>query len=126
MFPRSFYRPNSCPATEIHLHRDCIYTFRNEGWQLVAHEWKAKTWDGKEGVGDLVFKKGNIYLVIECKRKAKPKVYDQAVFYSKAWAQKHIGKIVLYGVWTCSTQELLGRLVIANFCTLCIDKNKRE
>lgn len=124
MFPRSFYRPHNCPSTELHLHRDCIYAFKNVGWQLVAHEWKAKTWEGKEGVGDLVFKKGNIYLVIECKRKSKPKVYDQAIFYSKAWAQRNVGKIVLYGIWTCKSQELLGRVIIANFCTLCIDKNK--
>lgn len=113
LFPRSYYANRPCPSTELVLHRDCIRTFHNYGWNVIAHEWKAKTHDGRNGVGDLVFQRGRTFLVMECKRRDKQKVYDQAAYYAQAWAEKEdvFATIVLFGIWTCKHQELLGRLV---------------
>lgn len=108
----SFYGSGTCPATELQLHRDCVGVFRRMGWKLVAHEWPTKY--GRTGVGDLVFRRANVYFVMECKRRHKQKVYEQAVFYAHAWRHKHaarcLGMIVLYGIWTCQHQVVLGRL----------------
>lgn len=110
----SFYRTDACPRTELQLHKDCVRVFKRTGWKLVAHEWPVKMRNGRAGVGDLVFRRANVYFVMECKRRHKQKVYDQAVFYATAWnervAARYLGAIVLYGVWTCRSQEVLGRL----------------
>ena len=113
LLPKPYYTHISkspCPPSESILQRDCIKCFRSVGWKVAAHEWKAVRRDGKMGVGDLVFKKGNVAVVIECKRRTKQKVFDQAVFYSHAWAETNPSHIVLYGIWTCKEQQLLGRI----------------
>ena len=128
LLPHSFYKyAQTTPRNELEMHEDCIRCFRRLGWKLVAHEWKAKHQNGKHGVGDLVFQRGKVFVVMECKRRNKQKVYDQAVFYAMAWAHMHrkkCGNVTLYGVWTLSTQELLGRLYLANFCALNIGEKE--
>jgi hypothetical protein len=82
------------------------------GWQLVAHEWDVYPGRNDHGKGDLVFKKHNQYLVLECKRKNGPKVYEQAQFYASAWSINHVHEphIVIYGVWTYHHQEIIGTI----------------
>lgn len=124
LFARPFYIKHPLPATELQMHKDCIRTFQKVGWRLVAHEWKAKTKDGRVGVGDLVFEKGNVYIVMECKRRNKQKVYDQSLYYARAWSEKHGSSRVLYGVWTCKSQELIGRWCLINFYLASIGSRK--
>lgn len=115
MFPKSVYYQHAPHLkrplfeSEADLHEDCAKCLHNVGWKVVAHEWPALARTGKRGVGDLVFERSGMYLVIECKRKSKPKVYEQAAFYSQVWAEQHTRALTMYGIWTCYHQELLGR-----------------
>lgn len=114
MFPWSYYDRyhfGACPPHEDHLHAHCQDAMRQLGWRTVAHEWAAKTAAGKQGVGDLVFQRGSLYMVVECKRKQKNKVFDQAWFYGQAWRDAHPdAAFVLVCVWTCKTQHMIGSL----------------
>lgn len=125
LLPTSYYDDvrKVCPPNELRMHRDVVRVLGQVGWKPVAHEWPARH-GCKQGVGDLVFQRGNTFFVIECKRRHKQKVYDQARFYAAAWIsmlvkemvgsrkykgdQRTFAFCVLYGVWTCQTQEILG------------------
>jgi len=109
-------------GTEEDVHRHCILSHLKRGWKVVAHEWIVIPRKEKYGRGDLVFKKGREYRVIECKRKPHPNVFEQAKFYGAAWKVLYAkpGYRVKYGVWTCSLKRILGTVVDPR--RLCIRK----
>lgn len=98
------------PANESILHEDCIHHMTSLGWNVVAHEWSVTHGKLEHGVGDLVFQKHNMYLVIECKRRKSERVYEQAKFYAAVWRVRHpcACNTILYGVWTSYQQDILG------------------
>ena len=101
------------PSEENTMHTDCINFMYKLNWKLIAQEWTVIENDSDIGKGDLVFKNGNTYCVIECKRRTNNKVYEQAKFYGSSWKLHYAKKDdehVLYGIWTPKTQELLGIL----------------
>lgn len=113
-----------CTAqTEQDVHRECIESLVKRGWKLVAHEWVVIPRKEKYGRGDLVFKKGREYRVIECKRKPHPNVFEQAKFYGAAWKMLYAkpGYRVKYGIWTCSLRRTLG--IVRDPRRLCRRKN---
>jgi len=99
-----------CPKQEIELHQNCVDKMLSYGWSLVDHEWNVIPNKDEYGKGDLVFKKHNMYMVIECKRKETPKVYEQAQFYAAAWKLRYAENKypVIYAIWTCNKQQILG------------------
>lgn len=100
----------ACPLQEIVLHRECNAFMRTRGWKRVAHEWLVIPGDEAHGKGDLVFKKDQLYCVVECKRRMGTKVEEQARFYGAAWKLRYAedGYYVLYGIWTCKRKRILG------------------
>ena len=109
--------------TEEDVHRHCTESHLKRGWRLVAHEWLVVPRKEKYGRGDLVFKKGREYRVIECKRKPHPNVYEQAKFYGAAWKMLYAkpGTRVRYGIWTCSVKRMLG--TVHDPSRLCLRRN---
>jgi hypothetical protein len=105
--------------TEEDVHRGCIEAFTKRGWKLVAHEWVVIPRKEQYGRGDLVFRKGREYRVIECKRKPHPNVYEQSKFYGAVWKMLYAkpGYSVKYGIWTCSLRRTLG--TVQNARRLC-------
>lgn len=99
--------------TEQDLHRECVRHYLVRGWVVVAHEWIVIPRKEAYGRGDLVFRRGKEYRVIECKRKPHPNVFEQARFYGAAWKMLYAksGYSVRYGVWTCSVKKMLGTVV---------------
>lgn len=118
----SYYKNTSERLQEGVLHRDCMQFMKRLGWRLAAHEWQVVTGMEHFGRGDMVFEKGPFYLVMEAKRKRNRKVFDQARFYGAAWKlqRARAGCAVAYGIWTVSSQELLGvvpnKRVAADIC----------
>lgn len=122
----SFYEGKPRPTSEVQMHHDCRDWMEALGWRLVAHEWPVVRGREEFGRGDLVFQKravpwfptdtipkGPIYLVIEAKRRRGAKVRTQARFYAGAWALQYAEQappkaVVAYGIWTTSSQEILG------------------
>ena len=98
-----------CPSQEIQLHKDCVKAMQSVGWHLEGHEWNVIPGKDDFGKGDLVFRNGNVFLVIECKRKQGTKVYEQAEYYAAAWKLRYAKRSpVIYGVWTCHEQTIIG------------------
>jgi Holliday junction resolvase-like predicted endonuclease len=97
--------------TEETLQQACVAAMSRKGWSLVAQEWAVNARREGLGRGDLVFKKPGRFLVIEVKRRAIPKVYEQAKYYGAIWKVKmrpSDRRPVSYGVFTCSTKRTLG------------------
>jgi hypothetical protein len=103
----------ACATTEEKVQADCIQFMSKHGWKLIRQEWFVVENEAKHGVGDLVFIKGKVYAVIECKKHAHENVYEQAQYYGAAWflnggARKD--HVVTYGIWTCRVKKILGLL----------------
>jgi hypothetical protein len=103
----------ACAVSEEQVQRECIEFMSKHGWKLIRHEWFVVKDEAKHGVGDLVFIKGKLYAVIECKKHAHENVYEQAEYYGAAWflgggARKD--HMVAYGIWTCRVKKIMGLL----------------
>ena len=97
--------------TEDLMQRACVTSMRRKGWTLVAREWAVDSKVEGYGRGDLVFKKPGSFYVVEVKRRAIPKVFEQAKYYGAVWRMKmrqSDARPVRYGVWTCTTKRQLG------------------
>lgn len=104
------HKPVVCPRTEPELHSVCIDTMTRMGWKHVAHEWLVLPGKEDYGRGDLVFRRNRTDFVVEVKRRECKKVHEQARYYGSAWMLRHAPRnaVVLYGIWTCDSQEVLG------------------
>lgn len=101
------------PSEEETMQKDCIEFMNAINWQLIAQEWTVIENNYDIGKGDLVFRSGKTYCVIECKRRTNTKVYEQAKFYGSSWKlhyAKNDDECVIYGIWTPKSQEVLGIL----------------
>jgi len=101
------------PSTEDAMQDDCIKFMSCLDWDLVAQEWSVIEDRSEIGKGDLVFRKGATYCVIECKRRTNEKVYRQSRYYASAWKLYYAQSTcepVLYGVWTPKVQAVVGIL----------------
>ena len=99
--------------TEDTLQVQCIRHMRKKGWKLVAREWAVNSKVEGLGRGDLIFKKPGFYYVVEVRRRAIPKVFEQARFYGAVLRLKMRPgdtRQVKYGVWTCGVRRQLGVL----------------
>ncbi len=99
-------------TTEDTLQNACVNLMRRKGWTLVAREWAVNPRDESLGRGDLVFKRPGRFFVMEVKRRAIPKVYEQAKYYGAVWRLRRMRqgdrRPVSYGVFTCSSKKTLG------------------
>lgn len=98
--------------TEEEVHQACAEHYIARGWKVKGHEWIVIPGEEKYGRGDLVFIKGREYLVVECKRKPHPNVFEQAKFYGAAWKALYArpGYRVRYAVWTCTFKRIMGTM----------------
>ena len=116
------------PATEQAIQDDCIQFMSRLDWDLVAQEWTVIEDKSETGKGDLVFRNGDCFCVIECKRKTNDKVYKQSRYYASAWKLYYAPNTrhpVLYGVWTPRVQALMGILYSEHDAfTLCSRRRK--
>lgn len=105
--------------SEEAVHQHCIMAHVKRGWKVAAHEWIVIPGQERYGRGDIVFRKGREYRVIECKRKPHKNVYEQAQFYGAVWKMLYArpGYKVRYGIWTCTTKRILG--TVRNPIRLC-------
>lgn len=109
ILPHSLYDKNT-DKREYQLHEDCTYFMESLGWQRVAHEWMVVSAMERCGRGDMVFRRGNVYFVMEAKRRTNKKVQDQALYYGASWKLQHTRdhEPVVYGIWTIRHQDVLG------------------
>ena len=113
LYVPSFYSKRThCPKREIDLHRDCIDVMKDNGWDLVGHEWIVTPGKEDHGRGDLVFHRNDTFLVVECKRRNGKKVVEQAQYYGAAWQLCHTEKNhrVMFAIWTFDEQHVIGVL----------------
>jgi hypothetical protein len=121
ILPHSFYDRN-IDKCEPDLHDDCTDFMHTLGWKRVAHEWPVVPHMERCGRGDMVFHKGNVYFVMEAKRRNNKKVQDQALYYAASWKLQNTKKNehVIYGIWTIRAQDILGvircKRVAADIC----------
>ncbi len=111
LLPCSYYdRSTDIVRHEPQLHEDCTEFLASMGWTRVAHEWIVVPKMERCGRGDMVFRRGNMYFVVEAKRRTNRKVQDQARYYAASWKLQHAGldDHVVYGIWTIKTQDILG------------------
>jgi hypothetical protein len=101
------------PSNEEVMQNDCIHFMTGLNWNLVAQEWTVIEDRSETGKGDLVFQKGDSYIVIECKRRTNTKVYNQSRYYASSWKLYYAPnprQPVYYGIWTPRLQMIMGVL----------------